>query len=175
MSWSRRLVFSKKSRSKQLRAVSTTQIGCKCFDFLIASAILKRLLCYIKHLACCCGSDLVARMTSIEDRPERDGQATAGPSGGDAQPTGGFTKRKNRGNLRKRPAEDSQDTVGMCFHSNPGVSLARNITPSSAPPPLVKLCVCPTISVLLPVHITKHSISRDLMMQVMKQGKEFRL
>ncbi len=51
-------------------------------------------------------------MDPTEDRPERDAQATAGPSGTDAQPTGGFTKRKNRGNLRKRPADDLQDKEG---------------------------------------------------------------
>ena len=51
-------------------------------------------------------------MTSIEDRPERDAQATAGSSGVDPAPIGGFAKRKNRGNLRKRPAEDSEDAGG---------------------------------------------------------------
>lgn len=51
-------------------------------------------------------------MNSIEDRPERDGQATAGPSGADGSSGGGFAKRKNRGNLRKRPAEVPEETGG---------------------------------------------------------------
>lgn len=38
--------------------------------------------------------------------PERDAQATAGTSAPE-QPAAGFAKRKNRGNIRKRPAEDA--------------------------------------------------------------------
>lgn len=52
-------------------------------------------------------------MEAIEERPERDGGATAGPSTTDLPSSAVFTKRRNRGNLRKRTAEeDAGDGAG---------------------------------------------------------------
>lgn len=42
----------------------------------------------------------------MADRPERDAQATAGPSNAEIAKASDTTKRKNRGNIRKRPAQD---------------------------------------------------------------------
>ncbi len=39
--------------------------------------------------------------------PERNAQATASPSAAAEPPAADFAKRKNRGNIRKRPTEDS--------------------------------------------------------------------
>ena len=45
-------------------------------------------------------------MDASEERNERDGGATAGPSSVDTPSSAVFAKRRNRGTLRKRPAEE---------------------------------------------------------------------
>ena len=105
---STKLVQASKASSTLLKQIE--RLRC---DFVTLWPLIHLESVKVEHVLLLLVSKLVHKLAWMDaPAPERDAQAAASTSAAE-QPAAGFARRKNRGNIRKRPAEDAAPAVAV--------------------------------------------------------------